>query len=252
MSRTHEALLRAEARHKSRYSKSHDPVNIEQKLLQLNLSEEDLANQNLSQLIQSLHSINACIREPSQAVDIYFDESSFSRKEIFSVLLKRKWLVLELIDTTVTDKNMKKIRSMLKHIQNNKIRATIEKRLSFLYRKNEILKKEYRSIAAFDAEQTKAIEEKEKAFKAPSLPNIQYNDMEESTPNESKSSMEQGSLSIIITGSLLAIWGVAITLTHFLEIPVPVISEYAFLVTLGFLLGILFRISQKGGSQKGE
>lgn len=252
MSRTHEALLRAEAKHESICSINHDDVDIEQKLLQLKLSSEDLENQNLSELTQSLHSINKCLKEPSIALDIDSDESFLGREDILPVLLKRKRLVLELIDTIITEKNIEKIRSVVKHIPNYEIQSTIEKHLSLLSRKNEILKKEYRSIAVLDAELPRTITGSKETSDTPSVSDSGSFDQEKATRKTPKSSMGHGSLSIIITASLLAFWGAAITLTRFLNVSVPVEQEYAFLVTLGFLLGILFRISQKARSEKKE
>jgi hypothetical protein len=252
MSRTHEALLRAEAKHELICSITHEDLDIEQKLLQLKLSREDLENQNLSELTQSLHSINKCLNEPSIALDKGSDGSSLGNQDILPVLLKRKRLVLELIDTIITEKNIDKIRSVLKHIPNYKIQDTIEKHLSILYRKNEILKKEYRSIAVLDAGFGKKINgSKETSDTAPAS-DAAPPDQEKSSGRAPKSSLGHGLVSIIITTSLLAIWGAAITLAHFLNFSVPVVQEYAFLVTLGFLLGILTRVSQKGGSGKKE
>jgi hypothetical protein len=252
MSRTHEALLRAEAKHESIRSITHEDLDIEQKLLQLKLSREDLENQNLSELTQSLHSINKCLNEPSIALDIGSDGSSSGNEDILPVLLKRKMLVLELIDTIINEKNIDKIRSVLKHIPNHKIQETIEKHLSILYRKNEILKKEYRSIAVLDAGLAKTIAgSKEISDTAPAA-DAGSADQEKAAHSAPKSSLGHGLLSIVITASLLAIWGAAIALAHFLNFSVPVVLEYAFLVALGFLLGILFRVSQKGGSGERE
>ncbi len=245
MSRTYEALLQAEAKHKSKYSKNHDYLDIEQKLLQLNLSKEHLVNQNLSELVQSLNAINTCIAEPSTALDINSDDSFLSRQDILPVFLKRKRLILELIDTAVTDNSIKRIRSVLNHIQNKNIRNRIEKPLSLLNRKNEILKKEYQSIAVFETECAMAAAESEKTFDAPSVSHTQSSKHEEKARTEPKSFWGHGLLSILITGSLLAIWGVAITFTYFLKIPSPIIQVYAFFVTLGFLFGILFRRLQR-------
>jgi hypothetical protein len=252
MSRTHEALLRAEAKHESICSITHEDLDIEQKLLHLKLSREDLENQNLSELTQSLHSINKCLNEPSIALEKGSDGSSLGNQDILPVLLKRKRLVLELIDTIITEKNIDKIRSVLKHIPNYKIQETIEKHLSILYRKNKILKKEYRSIAVLDAGLAKTITgSKEISDTAPAA-DADSPDQEKASRRAQKSSPGHGLLSIIITASLLAIWGAAITLAHFLNFSVPEVQGYAFLVTLGFLLGILFRVSQKGGSGKKE
>ena len=253
MSRTHEALLRAEAKHESICSITHEEdLDIEQKLLQLKLSKEDLENQNLSELTQSLHSINKCLNEPSIALDIGSGGPSVGNKDILPILLKRKRLVLELIDTIITEKNIDKIRSVLKHIPNYKIQTTIEKHLSILYRKNEILKKEYRSIAVLEAGLPKKLPgSKETSVTAPPS-DTGSQGQDKASRRAPKSSRGNGLLSIIITASLLAIWGAAITLAHFLNFSLPVAQEYAFLVTLGFLLGILFRVSQKGGSGKKE
>jgi hypothetical protein len=252
MSRTHEALLRAEAKHESRHLKRYEPPNVEQKLLQLNLSKKQLANQNLSELIQSLHSINACIREPEVALDSYFDEAFFGRKDIITLLLKRKWLVLELIDSAVTNRNMKKIRSILQHVQNRKVRDNIEKSLLFLNRKNEILRNEYRSIAVLRADIQRTNKENPKALNGPPPLNAPNFDKKKSSQKDSKPLFGKESLPLIMTGGLIAIWGIGIALTHFLKIPVPVINEYAFLIILGFLLGMLSRLSPKRPTQKKE
>jgi len=244
MSRTYEALLQAEAKHRSRHLENHDYLDIEQKLLQLNLSKEHLVNQNLSELVQSLNAINTCIAEPSTALDINSDDSFLSRQDILPVFLKRKRLVLELIDTAVTDKSIKSIHSVLSHIQNKNIRNRIEKPLSMLNRKNEILKKEYQSLAVVETECAIAAAESEKTVDAPSVSHTQSSNHEKKTRTEPKSLLGHGSLSILIIGSLLAIWGVAITFTYFLKIPSSIIQEYAFFVTLGFLFGILFRRPQ--------
>ena len=156
MSRTREALLNAEAEHSARYLKKYDHIDIEQKLLLLNLGKEQLTNQNLSELRQSYNCINECIKQPLLALDISLDES-FARKEeikfvFLPVLSKRKRLVLELIDKKVTAASIEKIRSALKHLQNKRIRAEIEKPLSWLDRKNQILKKEYHSLTIDETE----------------------------------------------------------------------------------------------------
>ena len=56
MGRTHEALRRAEARYESKYSDNLIDFDVLKKLKQMNLSEEELAKQNLSELMQSLKS----------------------------------------------------------------------------------------------------------------------------------------------------------------------------------------------------
>jgi hypothetical protein len=158
MSRTHEALLRAEAKRQSRYFDNYNPLDIEQKLLLLNLGKKQLRNQNLSNLKQSLIRINECIKQPFASFGISLEESSLSEKElkttILPVLLKRKRLVLELIDTKVTEASITRIRSALKLMQNSHVREKIEKPLSWLHRKNQFLRKEYDLISVFEKEGT--------------------------------------------------------------------------------------------------
>ena len=157
MSRTHEALLRAEASHQARYFTNYNPMDIEQKLLMLNLGKKQLADQTLSSLRRSLIRINECIKHPLESLGIYPDETLRSEAELkeafLPVLLKRKRMVLELIDTKVTDASILKIRSALKQMQNSRDREKIEKPLSWLHRKNQILKKEYDSISIFEKNQ---------------------------------------------------------------------------------------------------
>ena len=62
MSRTHIALLRAEAEHKLKYQRKCDQLDIEPQLRRLNLGRKQLTNQKLSELRQSFDRINACIQ----------------------------------------------------------------------------------------------------------------------------------------------------------------------------------------------
>ena len=158
MSRTHEALLRAEANHQTRYFNNYNPLDIEKKLSLLNLGKKQLANQSLSNLKQSLIRINECIEHPFASFGISPDESSLREEVLKSaflpVLLKRKRLILELIDTKVTEASITKIRSALKLMQNSHVREKIEKPLSWLHRKNQFIKKEYDLISVFENERS--------------------------------------------------------------------------------------------------
>ena len=158
MSRTHIALLRAEVEHKLKYQKNCDQLDIEPQLRRLNLGKQQLASQNLSELRQSINRINACIQKPLSSLNIDLDELLQGKEELITaflpVLLKRKRLVLELIDTKVTDASIIKIRSALKHMRNSHARVKIEKPLSWLQRKNQFLKKEYHSIAVAETRGT--------------------------------------------------------------------------------------------------
>jgi hypothetical protein len=168
MSRTHEALLRAEAKHQSRYFNNYNPLDIERKLLLLNLGKKQLGNQSLSNLRQSLIRINECIEQPFASFGISLDESSLSEKElktaILPVLLKRKRLVLELIDTKVTEASITRIRSALKLMQNSHVRERIEKPLSWLHRKNQFLRREYDLMSVFEKEGAAITGETQESF----------------------------------------------------------------------------------------
>jgi len=168
MSRTHNALLRAEAEHKSKYQKKCDQLDIKPQLRRLNLGKQQLTSQNLSELRQSINSINECIKQPLSSLNIDLDESLQGKAELIiaflPVLLERKRLVLELIDTKVTDASIIKIRSALKHMRNRQARAKIEKPLSWLQRKNQLLKREYHSIAVAETRRTMATAEAEISF----------------------------------------------------------------------------------------
>ena len=178
MSRTHEALLRAEAKHQSRYFNNYNPLDIEQKLLLLNLGKKQLRNQSLSNLKQSLIRINECIKQPLASFGISLDETSMSEKElktaILPSLLKRKRLVLELVDTKVTEASITRIRSALKLMQNSHVREKIEKPLSWLHRKNQFLRKEYDLISVFEKEGTARTDEAQESFDASGKPRNYY------------------------------------------------------------------------------
>ena len=88
MSRTHEALLRAEAKREAIYCKTQGCSEIEQKMLQLKLGREELEGQNLSELTQSLHTINKFLKEPSKALKINSSDSSLKLEDILPILLR--------------------------------------------------------------------------------------------------------------------------------------------------------------------
>ena len=158
MSRTHIALLRAEAEHKLNYQTNCDQLDIKPQLRRLNLGKQQLASQNLSELRQSIHSINECIKRPLSSLNLDIDESLQGKEALLMallpILLKRKRRVLELIDAKVTEASIIKIRSALRHMQNSHDRVKIEKPLSWLQRKNQLLKKEYHSIAVAETRGT--------------------------------------------------------------------------------------------------
>ena len=172
MSRTHEALMRAEATHRSRYFDNYNPLDIEQKLLLLNLGKKQLANQSLANLKQSLIRINECIKQPIASFGLISAECSWSEKELINaflpVLLKRKRLILELIDTKVTDASITKIRSALKLMQNSQVREQIEKPLSWLHRNNQFIRKEYFLISVFEKGRASMAAEADNSLEEPS------------------------------------------------------------------------------------
>jgi len=253
MGRTHEALRRAEAKFESKYSAdNHVDFDVQQKLNQMNLSEEKLAKQNLSELMQSLTSLNECISQPLSAFEVD-SGGSFHKKMKFEntvipVLLKRKRLVLELINSMVNDIGIKKIRSALKLIESKPLRAKIKKPLLLLQRKNDFLKKEYDAIEKIAKDQARVAFETHKPPNEISGPYPRSSSQHKKASNKTRSLWQPGSFAVLLIGVLVTIWGAAIAFSHYLGLPSPTIQEYAFLVALGFFLGIVFRKSQKGGN----
>ena len=254
MGRTHEALRRAEAKFESKYSDNHVDVDVQQKLEQMNLSEEKLAKQNLSELLQSLNSLNECIRQPLLALEVDSSESFHSRMKFenkaIPILLKRKRLVLELIDSMVNDIGVKKIRSMLKHIENKSLRTKIKKPLLLLQRKNAFLKKEYDAIKKIAKDQTIVTFKTHKPNNGNSGSYPRSTTQHKKSNNKTRSLWDPGSFAILLIGILVTIWGTAIVFIHYLGLPSPAIQEYAFLVALGFFFGIALRKSRKSSKTK--
>lgn len=254
MGRTHEALRKAEAKFESKYSDNHVDVDVQQKLEQMNLSEEKLAKQNLSELLQGLNTLNECISQPLLAFEVDSSESFHSRMKFENaavpVLLKRKRLVLELIDTMVNDIGVKKIRSVLKHIESKSLRTKIKKPLLLLQRKNVFLKKEYDAIEKIAKDQTIVTFKTHKPYNEISGSYPRSSGQHKKTNNKTRSLWEPGSFAIFLIGILVTLWGTAIVVLHYLGLPSPVIQEYAFLVALGFFFGIALRKSQKSSKTK--
>jgi hypothetical protein len=150
MSRTYDALHRAEKNYARKRLPESQYENIESLLVELGLGEEHILKQNYGQLKQSYNRINLFIERPQSFFKLQTEKKTLSKipdcQILQKVLLIRKKHILGCFDKLITDKKLKIINQLAKKICDSQIRLAIEKILKDLQVKNDLLMKEYEKI----------------------------------------------------------------------------------------------------------
>jgi len=145
--RTYELLRRTESNLKSRQKQDEIFSELEVQLHKIGLHEEQLSNQNLSEIISSLTRLNLCIKSPFSFLRFKSGDGRGSgpecRPEIVHALVKLKRLALMRYDLLVNRKKCGQIRRIAKEIKDRDIQTAIENSLYQLELKDQIVKKEY-------------------------------------------------------------------------------------------------------------
>lgn len=249
MSRTHEALRRAEANLKKKnLQETHSEKNgqiqsieqletqrlltqkLEARLTDLGLSEDQILNQNLKEIGLSLNQINKCIASPKSSLNIQIEnpEADFS-KDFMPILIERNKLILNRFDELLSKKKYQNINKLLNKITDQGIKTSLEKNINALYLKDKILTKEYQKL-----EQLRLTIYREPQ---PNLNQVSQ-EVDEKRETPKKSRRLRKFLGILLIGTLLILLTFFIALAPFLDIQVPNILNIAFFILLGFFFGL--------------
>lgn len=147
MGRTYELLRQTESNLKNRQKQDEIFSELEVQLHKIGLHEDQLSNQNLSEIISSLTMLNLCIKSPFSFLRLKSGDDggtgSEVRPEIVHALVKLKRFALMRYDLLVNRKKCGQIRRIVKEIKDRDIQSAIENSLYQLELKDQIVKKEY-------------------------------------------------------------------------------------------------------------
>ena len=229
MGRTHEALRRAEANFQKRNFKEKQPLQKEQirsserfesQLKDLGLGKDQILNQNLKEIGQSLHQVDGYIASPTTSLNIKFNdfETDFN-KDILLILIDRKKLILNRFNDLVSNRKYHKIKRLLRNVADEDIRTSIEKIINELHVKDRIIKKEHQKLEQLrltvnNAQQQNLNDNSEEIHKKEPI--------DEKKEKPEKFHRIRNSLGILIMGLLLICLTFFIALAPFSDVPLPV------------------------------
>ena len=154
MSKTHEALRRAEKIYESKRTRESLYENIESSLVEHGLGEEHILKQNFGQLKRSFNRVNALIKRPQSFFKLQTEKDTTSKIPdstfLLKVLLIRKKLILGCVDKLIIETKLKILLQLVKKISDNQIRLAVEKILKDLKFKDAFLMKEYNKIVQLE------------------------------------------------------------------------------------------------------
>ena len=245
MSRTHEALRRAEANFQKETFKENysEPLKqleliekIESGLLGLALSEKQILNQDLKEIKRSLKQIEHCMIDPRTSFNIQVDNSEADPiKAVLSILIDRKKLLLNRFNELINIRKYYNIKKLSKNISEDRIRSSIEKIINELYIKDKVLKKEYTKLD----QMYRAIKDKKQTKKDDSYVEIDNKQPGETEKQGQRKSIRlRDSMNILILGALLGCLTLFIAIAPIVGISVPSSLNVAFFLLLGFFLGL--------------
>jgi hypothetical protein len=246
MSRTHEALRRAEANFQKRdsqvkYSEPNEQLELaealETCLLDLGLSEKQISNQDLKQIKINLKQLDQCIANPKISLNIQVNDSETDyTRVILPILIDRKKFLLRRFNDLVIKRKYHNIRVLLNKVTDNSIKTPLEKIINDLYIKDKILEKEYKKLEQL---LSTIADKKQKKKDEPHADVHQNQPIEAEKKTPKKSIRIRDSLGIFILGVLLMCLTLYIAIAPLVSISVPSSLNIAFFIILGFFFGLI-------------
>jgi hypothetical protein len=255
MSRTHEALRRAEVNfQKKKFEQKYlrpieqtgkEPIEkidisekIETSLAGLALSEKQILSQDLKEIRQSLKKIDQCIINPKKSLNIHANHFETNHyKAALSILIDRKKLLLNRFNDLVTKRKYYIIKKLAKNIADDSIKSLFEKIINDLYIKDKILQKEYHKLDQMllnidDKQQNK----KNEVYAE--ICNKEPLETEKEEPRKSIRIQLRDNLGILTLGVLLGCLSLFIAIAPLVGITVSNFLNIAFFALIGVVLGL--------------
>jgi hypothetical protein len=204
---------------------------IDSRLMDFGLGKDQISQQSLKELNQSLNRIDSCIVRPKSFLQQKFNmtinsEIDFKLK-IVPILLERRNFVLESIDELVSRRKIYDLRRLVKRIPDISVKSSMEKSLDDLQIKNSFLKKEYQKLEKLRLN----IYSEQQKFSSI------FKELTERRDKKSKYFQSRESITTLMMGILLILITSLFAIAPFVNIQVPDILNSTFLITLGFFFG---------------
>ncbi|MGD2097860.1 MAG: hypothetical protein PVG35_09785 [Desulfobacterales bacterium] len=255
MSRTHEALRRAEVNFQKKnfeqkYLRPVEQVRkkpiekidlsekIETSLAGLALSEKQILSQDLKEIRQSLKKIEQCIMEPKTSLNIHANDSETNHSiAALSILIDRKKLLLNRFNDLVTKRKYYIIKKLTKNIADDSIRSSFEKIVNDLYIKDKILQKEYHKLdqmlLTIDAKQQ---DKKNEVYAE--ISDKEPIETEKEEPRKTIRTRLRDSLGILTLGILLGCLSLFIAIAPLVGVTISNVLSFACFALIGVVLGL--------------
>ena len=204
---------------------------IDSRLMDLGLGKDQISQQSLKELNQSLHRIDSCIVRPKSFLQQKFKETINSETDfklkIVPILLERRIFVLESIDELVSKRKIYDLRGLVERMPDISLKSSMEKNLDDLQIKNSFLKKEYQKLEKLRLN----IYSEQQKFSSI------FKELPERRDKKSKYFQSRESITTLMMGILLILITSLIAISSFVDIQVPDILNGTFLIILGFFFG---------------
>jgi hypothetical protein len=204
---------------------------MDSRLMALGLGKDQISQQNIKELNQSLHRIDSCIVRPESFLQQKFKDSINSvtdfKLKIVPLLIERRMFVLESIDELVSRRKIYNLKRLAKRIPDIRVKSSIEKSLDDLQIKNSILKKEYQKLEKLRLN----IYSEQQKFSSI------FKELTQRRDKTSKYFQSRESITTLMMGILLILITFLIGIAPFVNIQVPDILNSTFLIILGFFFG---------------
>ena len=204
---------------------------IDSRLMDLGLGKDQISQQSLKELNQSLHRIDSCIVRPKSFLQQKFKETINSETDfklkIVPILLERRIFVLESIDELVSKRKIYDLRGLVERMPDISLKSSMEKNLDDLQIKNSFLKKEYQKLEKLRLN----IYSEQQKFSSI------FKELPERIDKKSKYFQSRESITTLMMGILLILITSLIAISSFVNIQVPDILNGTFLIILGFFFG---------------
>ena len=204
---------------------------IDSRLMDLGLGKDQISQQSLKELNQSLNRIDSCIIRPKSFLQQKFkktieSETDFKLK-IVPILLERRVFVLESIDELVSGRKIYNLKRLVERMPDISLKSSMEKNLDDLQIKNSFLKKENQKLEKLRLNIYSEQQKFSSIFKK----------LTERRDKKSKYFQSRESITTLIMGILLILITSLIAISLFVNIQIPDILNGTFLIILGFFFG---------------
>jgi hypothetical protein len=222
---------------------------FEPQLKSLDLGEEQIRQQNLSQLLQNLETVNEAIQNPDSfgvcglsitaeagtgiAYITKGPQNATFQVGILPILLERKRLILERISILKGEEKIEGLQALIQKVPDDQIRQKLEEEIVELKETSKQLREQINEVK--EIQEKKGQEELEELSELEIM--VQKTELLERRSQVWLNFLERESVATIVGSILLVIIVISILVAMFLDIQTTEIVNNGFLVLLGYFFG---------------